>query len=116
MANQSYQTDNTLVNWADSDAVWGPLLFLRPKATEYLSVGRVAMIAGLLGCFQGMAVNFGMAAASRLTGQALVPVYVWPLTLSLALAVALSLSVGRAWNRRVDRLLRRQAWLENSER
>jgi hypothetical protein len=116
MANQRYHTDNTLVEWADSDALWGPLLFLRPKATEYLGPGRIGVIACALGCVQGLAVNFVVTTASRLMGRVSAPGYEVPLALSLALAVALDLSVGRAWNRRVDRLHRRQAWLEKNAR
>jgi hypothetical protein len=116
MANHRYHTDNTLVEWADSDALWGPLLFLRPKRTEHLGPGRIGVIACVLGCVQGLAVNFVVATANRFVGQASAPGYEISIALSLALAVALDLSVGRAWNRRVDRLQRRQEWLANNAR
>jgi hypothetical protein len=107
MAHQSYPADSILVDLADNDAAWGPLLFLRPKTTQYLGLWRLAVLACVIGGFQGMAVNFGMVAASRLTGQALVPACVAPIVLSAALIIALNSSVGRAWNRRADRLQRR---------
>lgn len=116
MANQRYHTDNTLVEWADTDVVWGPLLFLRPKPTEYLGPGRIALCACVLGGLQGLVVNFIIAAATRFVGHGSAPGYEVPLALSAALAIALDLSVGRAWNRRVDRLHRRQAWLESNDR
>jgi hypothetical protein len=116
MANSSYPADGVLVGWADSDTVWGPLLFLRPKPTEYLGLWRVLLTSSLLGGFQGMAANVGMTAANRLTGHATLPTYVLPLLMTLALALVLSVSLARPWNRRVDRLLRKQAWLEGTER
>lgn len=116
MANSSYPADTVLVGWADSDTVWGPLLFLKPKPTQHLGPGRILLASSLLGGFQGMAVNLGMTVAHRLTGHATLPTYVLPLSMTVALALVLSVSLARPWNRRVDRLLRKQAWLENTER
>ena len=112
MWNETHQTDRIFVDLADTDAAWGPLLFLRPQPTQPFGVGRVVLAAVLLGVPQGLVANLGMATASRLTGNAGVPFFVVPLTLSLALALLLHLSIGRAWNRRVERLRRTQAWLE----
>ncbi len=112
MWRESHYTDRIFIDLADSDAVWGPLLFLRPQMTEYLSAVRIATAALLLGVPQGLVANLGMAFASRLTGQASVPMWVVPLTASAAIALLLHLSIGRAWNRRVDRLRRSAAWLE----
>lgn len=107
MANQSYPADDTLVTWADNNATWGPLLFLRPKPDRYFNRWRLACIAVVLGSFQGMAVNAGMVLAKKLTGQPIPPAYLVPLVLSVMVAFMLELSVGRAWNRRAERLLLR---------
>lgn len=112
MWRESHYTDRIFIDLADSDAVWGPLLFLRPQMTEYLRGVRIATAALLLGVPQGLVANLGMAFASRLTGQPSVPMWVVPLTASAAIALLLHLSIGRAWNRRVDRLRRSAAWLE----
>lgn len=116
MANESYPADRIIVDWADSDALWGPLLFLRPKTTQYFGPGRVLLGAALVGGFQGMAVNLGMMGAYVLTGRDILPVYVAPLALTVVVAGVLHLTVRRAWNRRVERLLRTRAWIENTQR
>lgn len=115
MPNPSYPADNTFVNWADSDALWGPLLFLRPKPTKPLDPWRIAMIALVIGSFQGMAINVGMVVAKRLTGQAIPPAYLLPVVLTAMLATMLGMSVAPAWNRRAERLARRSARLESGE-
>lgn len=60
-----------------------------------------------------MAVNAGMVVAKQLTGQPILPAYVLPLALSLMVVFMLELSVGRAWNRRAERLLRRHTRVDN---
>ncbi len=116
MANESYPADRMIVDWADSDNLWGPLLFLRPKPMQYLGAGRILVASALVGGFQGMAVNLGMAFANLLSGREVSPVYVAPLTLTVVVAVVLHLTVGRAWNRRVERLLRTRDWIEKTQR
>lgn len=116
MFNSSYQTDRILVDWADSDALWGPLLFLRPEPTQYLGVGRIWLGSALIGGVQGMAANLGMAVAHRLTGYEVLPPHTIPMVLTLTLAVVFQLTIARAWNRRVERLARKQAWLRDTER
>lgn len=116
MFNPSYQTDRILIDWADSDGLWGPLLFLRPKPTEYLGVGRVFAASVLMGGVQGMAANLGMAFAHRLTGYETLPVHTLPMTLTLALAVVFQISIANAWNRRVDQLARKREWTQDTQR
>jgi hypothetical protein len=116
MFNSSYQTDRILIDWADRDDVWGPLLFLRPKPTEYLGVGRIFLASLLIGTVQGMAANLGMALAHRLTGHEMLPVHTLPMVLTLSLALVFQLSFGRVWNRRVEQLARQRAWARDTER
>jgi predicted Na+-dependent transporter len=72
-------------------------------------------MACVIGSFQGMAVNAGMVVAKQLTGQPIPPAYVVPMVLSSMVAVMLGMSLGPAWNRRAERLLRRSARLERDE-
>jgi hypothetical protein len=116
MFNSSYQADRILIDLADSDALWGPLLFLRPEPCEYLGVGRIFLASVIVGGVQGMAANIGMAFAHRLTGNAPPPAHLLPMVLTLALAAVLQLSIGRAWNRRADRLARKREWTRDTER
>ena len=116
MFNPSYQTDRILIDLADSDALWGPLLFLRPQPTEYLGVGRIFTASVLIGGVQGMAANLGMAFAHRMTGYEMLPVHTLPMTLTLALAIVFQLTIARAWNRRADQLARQRAWARDTNR
>ncbi len=86
MFSPRYQTDRILIDWADSDDLWGPLLFLRPKPTEYLGVGRIFLASVLIGSVQGMAANLGMAIAHRMTGYEMLPAHTLPMVLTLTLA------------------------------
>jgi hypothetical protein len=116
MWNESHQTDRIFTELADSDAMWGPFLFLRPKPTEYLSVGRIVTTAALVGVPQGLVANLGLKIASRAMGNSVASLYTLPLMLTLLLALLLYLLIGRAWNRRVARLERAMAWRETTQR
>lgn len=114
MATQSDAADRLLVDLADRDATWGPLLFLRPKPVECFGTGRIVAVAALIGGFQGMAVNLGMALAGKLMSHAvLMPVYMMPLLTTAIIAVALRVSFVAAWNRRAERLARLESWGHN---
>lgn len=63
-----------------------------------------------------MAANLGMVVAHRLTGYEVLPPHTLPMVLTLAFAVVFQLTIGRAWNRRVDRLARTQAWMRDTRR
>lgn len=115
MSTQSDAADRILVDLADRDATWGPLLFLRPKPVDCFGMGRTAAIAALIGGLQGMAVNLGMVLAGKVTSQAvLMPVYLMPLLVTAMVAVALRVSVVAAWNRRAERLARLEHWAPSS--
>lgn len=110
MWHESHFTDRVFTDLADSDAMWGPFLFLRPKPTEYLSVGRIVTTSVLIAVPQGLVANLGLKIASRAMGHGAIPIYTVPLLLTVMLALLLYLSIGRAWNRRVARLERSKAW------
>lgn len=116
MWNESHDTDRMFIELADNDATWGPFPFLRPKTTECLGLGRILAMSALLGVPQGLVANLGLAWARQFAAIATVPVYVVPITLTACLALLLHLSLGRAWNRRVQRQQRARAWLEATER
>jgi hypothetical protein len=115
MSTQSDAADRILVDMADKDAAWGPLLFLRPRPVDCFTMVRTLTIAALIGGVQGMAVNLGMGLAGNLTSQAvIVPVYMMPLVVTAIVAVALRVSIVAAWNRRAERLARLESWAGNS--
>jgi hypothetical protein len=101
-------SDQAVIELCDSDAKWGPLLFLRPEQNQALSLPRAAMLALLPGVAFGALGTLVLEAAARTLSQPLVPWYSFPATLIGLYFAACLLIVAPAWNRRAERLVRLQ--------
>jgi hypothetical protein len=103
-------TDETLNALADAGALWGPLLFLRPKHHQVLTSGRLLTICGLFSGFYGMCGNVLIALLRYPASRPVTPVYVLPLLLTAFTFLCGRLTVARSWNTRARRLARRIDW------
>jgi hypothetical protein len=101
------QLDDLFTRFADSDAHWGPLLFLRPKAHQSLSVARVLALATLLGVAFGLCGSVLLALAARIAGRAAPPVHTFPLALTALYFALCQLTFVPVWNKRALRLAKR---------
>ena len=97
-------SDELFTRIVDSDAHWGPLLFLRPRANENLSALRVLLLSGLLGSVFGLLGSICLTVAARVLQKPSVGVHVFPLGLSALYFCVSQLTVVPAWNRRAKRL------------
>lgn len=111
MPAQTTSTDEVLNQLTDADALWGPLLFLRPARERQFGSVRLFTVCGLFGVFYGMCGNALLALAHLTGGRAGVPVFAAPLFLSVTSFLCGQLFTG-AWNRRAHQLNRRMAWAE----
>jgi hypothetical protein len=99
-------SDRVVVAVCDSDAQWGPLLFLRPSRQQRFTLSRCAMLALVFGVVFGVLGALVLDVAARAFEQPLVPWYSFPATLVGLYFAASSLLVAPAWNRRALRLVR----------
>lgn len=103
--------DHELLNQlADTGALWGPLLFLRPKRHQVLSSGRLLTVCTLFSGFYGMCGNVLIALARHGASRPLLPVHVLPLLLTAFAFLCGQLTVARAWNTRARRMARQIDW------
>jgi len=110
--NPSFRADERLNQLSDRDAVWGPLLFLRPERHQLLSPERVLGIASLLGGFYGMLANVMLGLIARAGAGGKPSIFLMPALLAAMCFVCAQLSVVGAWNRRARLLSRRIGWAE----
>jgi len=95
----------------DADALWGPLVALRPAPEQAFTRLRLLGIVSLFGVFYGTCGAFILAWVHRLTGWPVPPPAIWPLGLTATAFVCGEITFLRAWNERARRLVRREAWL-----
>jgi hypothetical protein len=103
--------DHELLNQlTDASALWGPLLFLRPKQHQVLSSGRLMTVCALYSGFYGMCGNVLISLVRYGDSRPLLPVYVLPLLLTAFTFLCGQLTVAQAWNVRARRMARRIDW------
>jgi hypothetical protein len=108
MANHSHaHFDELFTRFVDSDHHWGPLLFLRPNASEPLRVARVLTLAALVGIAFGLLGSILLSLAARLADRPALAVHIFPLTLTALYFCLCQLTFVPAWNRRALRLSNR---------
>jgi hypothetical protein len=103
--------DHELLNQlTDASALWGPLLFLRPKQHQVLSAGRLLTVCSLFSGFYGMCGNVLISLARYGANRPLLPVYLLPLLLTAFTFLCGQFTVARAWNTRARRMARKIDW------
>jgi hypothetical protein len=98
--------DRAIIELCDSDAKWGPLLFLRPQPDQRLTLFRIAALALIPAALFGALGSLALDLAARTFEQPPVPWYSFPATLLGLYFAACSLLVAPPWNRRAARLAR----------
>lgn len=106
MANHS-QLDDLFTRFVDTDRHWGPLLFLRPRAHESIGVARALTLATLVGVAFGLLGSILLALAARFADRPALAVEIFPLTLTAIYFCLCQLTFVPAWNRRAQRLAKR---------
>jgi hypothetical protein len=96
----------------DADALWGPLLFLRPAQDRKFTRLRLLVVVSLFGSFYGSCGACMLGLLHKLMHVAVPPAAVLPLALSATAYLCGELTFLRAWNERARLMLRRESWLE----
>lgn len=96
--------DDLFTRFADSDAHWGPFLFLRPRAHENLGLARITTLSVLLGSAFGMLGSIVLALAAHLAARPAYAGYIFPLVMTTLYFTLCQLTFVPAWNRRAVRL------------
>jgi hypothetical protein len=109
------QSDERLTRLCDEDALWGPLISLRPAKDCSFTVLRGLLLASALGSFYGMLLNIALSLICRRTGH-LPPIYGMPLVLTFTYFIGFRSALVPAWNRRARLLVRRAGYLESIAR
>ncbi len=99
--------DQLFTRVVDTDAQWGPLLFLRPAPHQQFGLTRLFAIAVLIGGAFGLAGSIVLALMARAAQRPPLPIYVFPLVLTAVYFCVCQLSIVPAWNRRALRLSKR---------
>ena len=116
MDNRTFRADDKLNDFSDQDAMWGPLLFLRPERHQAMGPLRVLALAAMLGVFYGMLGNvvLGLLARAGSTGKP--SVLMMPMLLTAMYFVCAQLSIVPAWNRRSRSISRQMGWAQLTRR
>lgn len=96
----------------DADALWGPLLFLRPAQDQRFTRLRLLVVVGSFGSFYGLCGAFMLAFIHHITRFPVPPPAVLPLALTATAYLCGEFTFLRAWNERARLIHRREAWLE----
>lgn len=116
MSSGNFGGDERLNQFSDNDAMWGPLLFLRPERHQSMSGARVLVLASLLGGFYGMLGNVILALLARSGSGGKPSALLMPAILTGMYFVCAQLSIVAAWNRRARLMSRRKDWVEVTRR
>jgi len=100
-------SDEFFIRAADSDAQWGPFLFVRPAPWQRFGSARAAALSILIGGAFGLPGSIFLALLARSAHRAVPPVYLFPLVLTIAYCCLCHLTIVPAWNRRARRLSKR---------
>jgi len=100
-------SDELFIRASDSDAQWGPFLFVRPAKWQRFSSARACAFSILVGGAFGLPGSIFLALVARAAHRAVPPVYLFPLVLTLAYCCLCHLSFVPAWNRRALRISKR---------
>jgi len=100
--------DDLFTRFVDSDDHWGPLLFLRPVASEPLGITRVLALSTLLGVTFGLFGNIVLALTARAMNKPMFALPVFPLVMIASYFCLCQLTFVPAWNRRVARLAKQR--------
>jgi len=101
MSDRSRHNHDAWNELCDADALWGPLVFLRPEQTQVFTSARLLLVTSLFGIFYGMVGNLGLAVLRRFHLCDPVNVLSLPLFLTACAYVCGELTFLRAWNARV---------------
>ncbi len=107
--------DDALNGLTDSDGLWGPLCFLRPKPEHFLKSGRALALCMYLGAFHGMGANVVLMIVHRMTEQVVLPIFVLPLLVTAVLFGFAMGALAPAWNRRAQRIVRARSWAQAAQ-
>jgi hypothetical protein len=110
MFNSDYRHDELLNELNDADPLWGPLLFLRPRQSEPMTVARVFALSVLVGGFYGMLGSLAIALLLKAGSPHAPPIWLLPAMLTGICFACCELTLARAWNQRARRLIRSSAW------
>jgi hypothetical protein len=111
--SQRYEAWNEL---CDADALWGPLVFLRPATDQTFTRLRLLVVVSLFGSVYGLFVAFVLDFIHHATQWPVPPRPVLPLALIATAFACGELTFLRAWNERARLIHRREAWLERQSR
>ena len=106
--SQRYEAWNEL---CDADALWGPLVALRPAPEQQFTRLRLLAVVSVFGAFYGTCGAFVLAWVHHLTRFPVPPPGALPLGLVATAFACGELTFLRAWNERARRIVRREAWL-----
>jgi hypothetical protein len=114
MAPEAFQpSDERLNELCDRDALWGPLLAIRPEKNRVFSVARVLALAGAAGGLYGLLLNLGFVLVCRLAHLRAPSMFGVPFILTFTYFVGFMFTLAPAWNRRARLLVRRADYLQS---
>lgn len=101
MSDRSRHNHDAWNELCDADALWGPLVFLRPGQLQIFTSTRLLLVTSLFGIFYGMVGNVCLALFRRVHLCGPVNGLVLPLSLTVVAFICGELTFRRAWNSRV---------------
>jgi hypothetical protein len=102
--NDYTPADTLITDFCDSDANWGPLLFLRPARSERLTDVRCFAVSFLPGVAFGLLGSFITRALGVLLERPTGSPLAFPLVLTVFYFLACRVVLAPAWNRRAELL------------
>jgi len=100
MSDRSRHNHDAWNELCDADALWGPLVFLRPEQHQRFTSARLLLVTSLFGIFYGIVGNVALAVFRRLHLGGQLDVLWLPLFFTLTAFVCGRLTFVRAWNAR----------------
>lgn len=99
-SNRYSPADTFITDFCDTDAHWGPFLFVRPGRSQRLSANRCLVLAGLFGMPLGLVGGIFYGLVAHLLRRPTLPLLVFPLLMTLFYFVVCQLVLAPPWNRR----------------
>jgi hypothetical protein len=110
MSNEQRHRHEMWNELSDADALWGPLLFLRPGQHEPFTRARLFLVCSSFGMFYGLCGSAILAWIFHLCRFGPVPIFRLPLLLSATSLLCGEFSFVRAWNGRARQIARQISW------